>query len=69
MNDSVVDDVSFTHAVLMGTPYDVGRLQGEMLRDDPERAGYLTPPLPFLERYSRHEARRALTYFETYCPG
>jgi predicted choloylglycine hydrolase len=29
----------------------------------------LTPTLPFLDSYSAREARQALAYFETYCPG
>jgi predicted choloylglycine hydrolase len=69
MGGSIPDQVSFTHVVLEGTPYAVGRLQGEMLKSDPTRAKYLTPPLPFLERYSRREAYRALDYLERYCPG
>lgn len=69
MGNSVPNEVSFTHVVLEGPPYKVGRLQGEMLKNDQERAKYLTPTLPFLERYSRREAHRALEYFEKYCPG
>jgi predicted choloylglycine hydrolase len=69
MSSSTPNQVSFIHIVLEGTPYDVGRLQGEMLKNDQERARYLTPTLPFLERYSRREAHRALAYFEKYCPG
>jgi hypothetical protein len=69
MSSSVPNEVLFVHVVLEGTPYEVGRLQGEMLRDDQDRARYLTPTLPFLESYSKREAHRALGYFEKYCPG
>lgn len=69
MSSSVPDEVSFAHVVLEGTPYEVGRLQGDMLKDDQERARYLAPPLPFLDRYSRREAHRALEYLDKYCPG
>jgi predicted choloylglycine hydrolase len=69
MSRSVPEVVSFTHVVLEGTPYQVGRLQAEMLRNDPERTQYLTPALPFLDGYSRREAQRALDYIERYCPG
>jgi hypothetical protein len=69
MNNTVPDTVSFTHVVLQGTPYEVGRLQAEMLKSDPGRAPYLTPALPFLDGYSRREAQRALDYIEQYCPG
>lgn len=40
-----------------------------MLKDDPERVKYLTPTLPFLARYSKREAHRALACFDKYCPG
>jgi hypothetical protein len=69
MNSSVPNEVLFVHVVLEGTPYEVGRLQGEILKNDQARARYLTPTLPFLERYSKREAHRALGYFEKYCPG
>jgi predicted choloylglycine hydrolase len=69
MNSSVPNEVLFVHVVLEGTPYEVGRLQGEMLKNDQVRARYLTPTLPFLESYSKREAHRALGYFEKYCPG
>ena len=37
---------------------EVGRQQGERLRDDPQRRSALTPTLSFLERYSEREAQR-----------
>jgi predicted choloylglycine hydrolase len=69
MRNSIPDQVPFTHIVLEGTPYQVGWSQGEALKNDPARAHYLTPPLPFLDHYSRQEAQAALAYYETYCPG
>jgi predicted choloylglycine hydrolase len=69
MSISTPGEVSFTHVVLEGTPYEVGRQQGEMLKRDRERAKYLAPTLPFLDGFSKREARRALAYFERYCPG
>jgi predicted choloylglycine hydrolase len=69
MDNPVPDEVSFTHVVVEGTPYEVGRLQAEMLKDDAERNKYLTPTLPFLEGYTRREADRALAYFDAHCPG
>jgi len=69
MSGSVPDEVSFSHVVLEGTPYEVGRAQGERLRDDPQRRSFLTPTLPFLERYSEREAQRELAFFDKYCPG
>jgi predicted choloylglycine hydrolase len=69
MSASVPSEVLFGHVVLEGTPYEVGRLQGERLRDDPQRRSFLTPTLPFLERYSEREAQRELAFFDEYCPG
>lgn len=69
MSVSIPREVSFAHVVLEGTPYEVGRLQGEMLKGDPQRVKYLTPTLPFLEGFSKGEAYRALEFFERYCPG
>jgi hypothetical protein len=69
MNSPVPNSVSFTHVTLDGTPYEVGRLQGERLKHDRERARYLTPTPPFLEAYSTREAHTALAYFDRYCPG
>jgi predicted choloylglycine hydrolase len=69
MSGSVPSEVSFTHVVLEGTPYEIGRRQAEMLKDDQQRLHYLTPTLPFLERYSRRKARRELALFDRYCPG
>jgi len=34
MRDSVPKEISFTHIVLEGTPYEVGRQQGAELRKD-----------------------------------
>jgi predicted choloylglycine hydrolase len=69
MGGSVPDEVAFSHVVLEGTAYEVGRLQGKRLRDDPQRRSFLTPTLPFLERYSEREAQRELAFFDEHCPG
>ena len=69
MRSSVPSEVSFTHVVLQGTPYEIGRQQAEMLKDDQQRFHYLTPTLPFLEKYSKRQARRELALFDRYCPG
>lgn len=69
MNNSVPTEVSFTHIVLEGTPYEIGRQQGEELKKDKKRADYLTPTLPFLDKFNPSEAQRALDYIEKYCPG
>jgi predicted choloylglycine hydrolase len=69
MKRFVPKEISFIHIVLDGTPYEVGRQQGEELKKDKRRAGYLTPTLPFLDKFSRREAQRALDYIEKYSPG
>jgi predicted choloylglycine hydrolase len=69
MRNSVPEEVMFSHVVLEGTSYQVGRQQGEELKNVPQRSSFLTPPLPFLDAYSRREAQRALDYVERYCPG
>lgn len=69
MNTSVPEDIKFVHVVLEGTPYEIGRKQGELLKHDPQRITYLTPHLPFLDAYSHYEAQRALEFFDKYCPG
>ncbi len=69
VQNSVPKKITFTHTVLEGTPYEVGRRQGEEMKQDKKRAKYLTPTLPFLNAYSRLEAQRALDYIEKYCPG
>jgi predicted choloylglycine hydrolase len=69
MRNDVPKEISFIHTVIEGTPYEVGRLQGEQLKKDKRRAGFLIPTLPFLDAYSQREAQKALDYIEKYCPG
>jgi predicted choloylglycine hydrolase len=82
MSRCVPDEVSFSHVVLEGTPYEVGRAQAEMLQagassgepdassvDDSRRLSFLTPTPPFLERFSEREAQRELAFFDEHCPG
>ena len=69
MGITLSDIVSFSHVVLEGTAYEVGRMQAEMLQADPQRTGYLTPTPPFLERYDEEEAARELAFLDRHCPG
>jgi predicted choloylglycine hydrolase len=69
MRNAVPKEISFIHTVIEGTPYGVGRQQGEQLKKDKRRASFFTPTLPFLDGYSQREAQRALDYIEKYCPG
>lgn len=62
-------EVIFTHVILEGTAYEVGKLQGEMLlADSPEYARYLTSPVEGCKN-SAEEAARLQKYFDQYCPG
>jgi predicted choloylglycine hydrolase len=65
----IPDEITFTHIVLEGTPYQVGRQQAEALKVSGARAGFLTPTLPFLDAFTPREAQRALDYIERICPG
>jgi predicted choloylglycine hydrolase len=69
MNTIVPGQVSFRYAVLEGTSYEVGRAQAMALKEEPKRLSYLTPTLPFLDRYSQSQAEDELAYMEQYCPG
>jgi predicted choloylglycine hydrolase len=69
MSSFVPKEASFSHVVLEGTAYEVGRAQGEQIRDDPNRRSFLTPTPPFLARYSEREAQRELAFFDEHCPG
>ena len=69
MRHSIPGETNFVHVVLEGTSYEVGRQQGEMLKNDPQRSTYLAPHLPFLTGFTPQEAQVALKYIETYCPG
>jgi predicted choloylglycine hydrolase len=69
MSHAIPSQVSFEHVVLEGTAYEVGRAQAEKLRNDPVRLNYLTPTLPFLDRFSSSQAEDELAYIERYCPA
>jgi len=61
--------VLFEHVVLEGTSYEIGRAQAEKLSSDPLRLNYLTPTLPFLDRFSQSQAEDELAYMDRHCPG
>lgn len=70
MNNKVMkQEVTYTHVILEGTAYEVGRLQGELLRENsPEYAKFLTSSAEG-RKNSTEEAARLLKYFDKYCPG
>jgi predicted choloylglycine hydrolase len=59
------------HAVLEGTSYDVGKMQGHMLKEDPEQYRFITslPPGMTHKKYSKDEFRKVKDFFAKYCPG
>lgn len=68
-NTSMKQEVTYTHVILEGTACEVGRLQGEMLRENsPEYARFLTSSADGREP-GAEEAARLLKYFDRYCPG
>jgi predicted choloylglycine hydrolase len=68
--DITVRDVVFTHSVLEGSAYEVGRQQGEELtRRSPEAARFFVSPPPGRGPLSPKEIDSALGFFQKHCPG
>lgn len=63
--------ILFRHVVLKGTSYDVGEMQGHMLKDDPGQYRFITsfPPGMIRKKYSKGEFREVKDFFAEYCPG
>jgi len=69
-DDSVVQDISYTHSVLEGTAYEVGKQQGEWLMQYPEAiVRFLTPPPSEHGPLTPRQANEAFVFFDRYCPG
>ncbi len=64
-----IRNFTYTHAVLEGTAYEVGRQQGEIIQRIPAAAKFFTSPLPERGPLSPREAEAFLKFFATYCPG
>jgi predicted choloylglycine hydrolase len=63
-------NVVFTHSVLEGSAYDVGRQQGELLsKRSPDAARFFTSPPPGRGPLSPKEIDAALGFFQKHCPG
>jgi len=60
--------LTYRHDVIEGSPYEVGRQQGEQLGEETWRGSFSGKP-PFLHFYTPKEAARALEEAERYCPG
>jgi predicted choloylglycine hydrolase len=65
-----VKAVTYHHVVLEGTHYEVGRLQGELLKKNPEYIRFITTlPDEMNGRFGTREFEKALEFSERYCPG
>jgi predicted choloylglycine hydrolase len=63
-------NVTFTHSVLEGSAYEVGRMRGELLAErSPRAAEFFTSPPPNREPLSPKEIDAALSFFRKHTPG
>ncbi|MFZ6030241.1 MAG: C45 family autoproteolytic acyltransferase/hydrolase [Chloroflexota bacterium] len=70
MTDSTtIRNVTFTHAVLEGTAYEIGKMQAEGIRDVPEALKFFTTPPPDRAPFTPQQAKSAVRFFEQHCPG
>jgi len=63
-----VRQVVYTHSVLEGSAYEVGRQQGEYIRHSPV-AQFFTSPLPGRGPLTPRQAEEAIQFFDKHCPG
>jgi len=61
--------VVFTHLVLEGDSYSVGKMQAQMLGRKRERYPFLTSLPPGIKKPSKHEVKEAMEFFDNYCPA
>lgn len=61
--------LSFQHVVLEGTAYEVGRLQGEMCKQNPDLVRFMTSPLPDVPTLSKQEIGEIMQFCDQHCPG
>ena len=59
----------YAHDVLEGSAYDVGRLQGERLKQSPALAQFFAAPPPGGSPLTPRQAETALRFFDRHCPG
>jgi predicted choloylglycine hydrolase len=52
-----------------GTAYEVGKLQGQWVQNDPGAVKFFTSPLEGQNYPTPQEAKKILTFFERHCPG
>jgi predicted choloylglycine hydrolase len=67
---TTIRDVVFTHSVLEGSAYEVGRQQGEQLASQsPGVARFFTSPPPGRGPLSPKKIDAAIGFFQKHCPG
>jgi len=66
MSNSATDELVFTHAVLEGTPYEVGFLQGAEIKDCPQAVEFFTSGEGV---FSDLEFAGVIDLFDDFCPG
>lgn len=64
-----VHNMTYTHAVLAGSAYEVGKQQGELLAKDAAAAHFFSSPLSERGPLTPQQAEAALKFFQQHCPG
>lgn len=62
-------EILFRHDVLEGSAYEVGRMQGEMCKQNPELLKFMTSPLADAPPINQQRAAEMMQFCEHYCPG
>lgn len=69
MAEAKIQQILFRKVVLEGTAYQVGKIQGELVKNDPDAVKFFTSPLEGKNYPTPQEADVLLKFFEKYCPG
>jgi predicted choloylglycine hydrolase len=69
MDKTTIKEVVFKHVVLEGTSYEVGRMQGELLKKDPELVSFYTSPRPNFGSFNKYNLDFVFHFNEEFCPG
>lgn len=64
-----IKEAMFSHVVLEGTSYEVGRQQAELLKSNPGYLHFITNPIEGLPVRTRQEIDDSIQFFDRYCPG
>jgi len=64
-----VHHMTYTHAVLVGSAYEIGKQQGEWLAGKPDLARFFTSPLPERGPLTPQQAESTLKIFRQHCPS